>query len=172
MLLIKFKQGKKGGCGVAFDSTHCSSCPVREQCPVKAGKKRHYLRFGLRALRIATRRAKEDTPAFKDTYRWRSGVESTFSEMGKKTGVKRLRVRGLATVGYCARLKTIGVNLFRATRVKRVLDTLKMTPGALYSAIYPAILSVKERLLNPWRRLSIMFHSATENAAYASKLVE
>ena len=169
---IKFKQGKKGGCSVAFDSTHCIACPVREQCPVKTGKKRHYLRFGLKTLRIATRRAREDTPAFKDKYRWRSGVESTFSEMDKKTGVKRLRVRGLFAVGYSARLKAIGVNLFRAARVKRVLDTLKITPRALSSAIYPAILSVKERLLNPWRRLSNMFHSATGKVAYAFKLAE
>ena len=92
--------------------------------------------------------------------------------MDKKTGVKRLRVRGLSAVGYSARLKTIGVNLFRAARVKRVLDTLKITPGALSAAIHPVILIVKERLLNPWRRLSDMFHSATENVAYAFKLAE
>jgi hypothetical protein len=57
----------------------------------------------------------EYSPEFKDKYRWRSGIEATFSEMDKKTGVKRLRVRGLPAVAYFARLKAIAVNLFRAT---------------------------------------------------------
>jgi hypothetical protein len=112
------EKGKKNTYNVAFASEHCSVCPLLDQCPVKPGKKRHYLRFDLKTLRIAIRRAREHTPEFKDKYRWRSGIESTFSEMDKKTGVKRLRVRGLSSVGYCARLKAIGVNPFRAARVK------------------------------------------------------
>ncbi|MBN2251084.1 MAG: transposase, partial [Candidatus Altiarchaeota archaeon] len=56
---VKFKQGKKGTCSVAFASLHCNACPFLEQCPVKPGKKHHYLRFALKALRIAGRRARE-----------------------------------------------------------------------------------------------------------------
>jgi hypothetical protein len=167
---IKFKLGKKGTCSVAFDSAHCNACPVREQCPVNGGKKRHYLRFNLKTLRIAGRRAREHTPEFKDKYRWRSGVESTMSEMDKKTGVKRLRVRGLSAVGYCARLKAIGVNLFRAARVKRALDTLKTAPGTLAAAISSIILTVKERFLSPLCRFSDIFKSATENMTYTVRI--
>ena len=101
----------------------------------RRGGKRHYLRFDLKTLRIATRRAREHTPEFKDKYRWRSGIESTFSGMDKQTGNKHLRVRGLDAVGYCARLKAIGVNLFRAARVKRALDALKPVPGAVSAVI-------------------------------------
>jgi len=160
---IKFKQGKKGTCSVAFDSEHCSVCPLRDQCPVKPGRKRHYLRFDLKTLRIAGRRAREHTPEFKDKYRWRSGIESTFSEMDKKTGVKRLRVRGLSAVSYCARLKAIGVNLFRAARVKRALDALKVAPGSGLSGICSAIFDVKELFLSRWRRLRDVFSQAIEN---------
>ena len=167
---VRFKQGKKNTYNVAFASEHCSVCPLLDQCPVKPGKKRHYLRFDLKTLRIATRRAREHTPEFKDKYRWRSGIESTFSEMDKKTGVKRLRVRGLSAVGYCARLKAIGINLFRAARVKRALDTLKAAHGAVSAVIRSIIWVVKERFLSPWLRLSDIFDSATGNMTYASKI--
>ncbi|MEI8174279.1 MAG: transposase [Deltaproteobacteria bacterium] len=167
---VKSKQGKKNTCNVAFASEHCIVCPLLDQCPVKPGKKRHYLRFDLKTLRITARRAREHTTEFKDKYRWRSGIESTFSEMDKKTGVKHLRVRGLSAVGYCARLKAIGVNLFRAARVKRALDTLKTAPGVVSAAIRSIIWVVKERFLSPWRRLSYIFNSVTGNMAYASKI--
>jgi hypothetical protein len=167
---VKFKQGKKGSCSVAFASQHCSGCPLLEQCPVKAGKKHHYLRFALKALRIAGRRAREHTPEFMDKYRWRSGIESTFSEMDKKTGVKRLRVRGLSAVGYCARLKAIGVNLFRAAKVKRALDALITVPGTVLSGVGFAIIVVKERFLSQWRRLWAIFNPASENTSYAFRI--
>ena len=90
--------------------------------------------------------------------------------MDKKTGVKRLRVRGLSSVGYCARLKAIGINLFRAARVKRALDTLKAAHGAVSAVIRSIIWVVKERFLSPWLRLSDIFDSATGNMTYASKI--
>ncbi len=167
---VKFKQGKKNTCNVAFASEHCSVCPLRERCPVQPGRKRHYLRFNLKTLRIAARRAKEHTPEFKDKYRWRSGIESTFSGMDKMTGVKRLRVRGLSAVGYCARLKAIGVNLFRAVRVKRALDALSTAPETLATSACSIIFAVKERFLNQWRWLSDIFHTVTENMVYAFRI--
>jgi hypothetical protein len=158
---VKFKQGKKNAVSVAFASEHCCACPLRERCPVKPGRKRHYLRFDLKILRIAARRAREHTPEFKDKYRWRSGIESTFSGMDKMTGVKRLRVRGLSAVGYCARLKAIGVNLFRAARVKRALDALRTVPGTGLSGIGSTIIAVKELFLSRWRRLRNIPESVT-----------
>jgi hypothetical protein len=38
----------------------------------------------------------------------------TMSEYNRRTGVKHLRVRGLNAVRFCATLKAIGVNIFRA----------------------------------------------------------
>jgi hypothetical protein len=70
-------------------------------------------------------------------------------------------------VGYCARLKAIGVNLFRAARVKRVLDALGTASKILTTSVCSTILAVKERLLRPWRRISDIFHPVTENGTYA-----
>jgi hypothetical protein len=167
---VRFKRGKKSTCSVAFDSEDCNVCPLRERCPVKPGRKRHYLRFDLKTLRIAARRTREHTPEFKDKYRWRSGIESTFSGMDKQTGIKHLRVRGLDAVGYCARLKAIGVNLFRAARVKRILDALKPIPGAVSAVICSIIGDVKEHFLSPWRRFSHIFKSAIENMLYTVRI--
>jgi len=36
------------------------------------------------------------------------------SELDRKTGVKRLRVRGMIAVRYCVTLKILGLNIFRA----------------------------------------------------------
>ncbi len=167
---VRFKQGKKNTCSVAFDSEGCNVCPLRERCPVKPGRKRHYLRFDLKTLRIAARRTREHTPEFKDKYRWRSGIESTFSGMDKQTGIKHLRVRGLDAVGYCARLKAIGVNLFRAARVKRVLDALKPIPGVVSAVICSIIGDVKEHFSSPWHRFNHIFKSATENMLYTVRI--
>ena len=167
---VRFKQGKKNTISVAFASEDCNVCPLRKRCPVKPGRKRHYLRFDLKTLRIAARRAREHTPEFKEKYRWRAGIESTFSGMDKQTGIKHLRVRGLGATGYCARLKAIGVNLFRAARVKRVLDAFRPVPRAVAAGICSIIGDVKEHFLSPWRRLSDIFKSAIENMRYSVKI--
>ena len=83
---------KKNRHRIAFNSEHCNNCPLINDCPVKQGKKRYYLRFDDKALRIAKRRAKEQSPEFKDRYRWRAGIEGTMSAYDARTGVKQLRV--------------------------------------------------------------------------------
>lgn len=163
---VKFKMGKNNAMSVAFDSAHCSVCPLQNRCPAKPGRKRHYLRFGLKALRIAGRRAMEHTPEFKDKYRWRSGIESTFSEMDKKTGVKRLRVRGLSAVGYCARLKAIGVNIFRAAKVKGALEDLRTATKTGLSGFGSTIFAVKELSMSLWSKLRNIFKPASVNTPY------
>jgi len=73
-------------------------------------------------MRLSKRRAYEQTDEFKDRYRWRSGSEATMSEYDRRTGVKHLRVRGLKAVRFCATLKAIGVNIFRATAVRKAVN--------------------------------------------------
>jgi hypothetical protein len=64
---------------------------------------------------------------FRDRYRWRAGVEGAMSQYDRLTGVKRLRVRGLKAVRFCATLKAVGVNLFRATAVRRASNRAAVT---------------------------------------------
>ena len=150
---VKRKQGKKGVLSVAFASVHCAECPVQGKCPAKKGKKHHYLHFTPKALRLAARRAYGGTPEFKDKYRWRAGIEATFSEMDRKTGIKKLRVRGMLAVGFCANLKAVGVNIFRAARVKRVGESLQPGFGGVLSGVELLIYAVKEQIWGWWRRL-------------------
>jgi len=149
---VKVKH-KKHRYTVAFDSSHCLHCPLREACPVKPGKKHHYLRYEDKTMRIATRRAKEHTPEFKDKYRWRAGIEATMSEYDRTTGVKRVRVRGFPAVRYCATLKAIGVNLFRATAVRNALKEQGEAPQPGNSLLHRVILVVKERIGEVWEKL-------------------
>jgi hypothetical protein len=142
---------------VAFDSQHCSPCPFQETCPVKQGKKHHYLRYTDKEMRLAMRRAYEKTEEFKDRYRWRSGVEATMSEYDRKTGVKHLRVRGLKSVRFCATLKALGVNIFRAAAVRKAVNNGKALHGGGLSALMRAIYVVKELFLTAWSQLRKFF---------------
>lgn len=166
----KIRTGKKQKHGVAFSSEHCNVCPRKNQCPVKAGKKNHYLHYDLKAMRIANRRAMEYSPEFKNKYRWRSGIEATFSEMDKKTGVKRLRVRGLPAVAYFSRLKAIAVNIFRATAVRKALGLPGEALAAAKYGIRYTIFVFKEQILKPMGLLASIFTPARVEPRYELKI--
>ncbi len=97
---------------------------------------RYYLRYEDKARRVAQRRAHERTEAFKDRYRWRAGIEASMSEYDRRTGVKRLRVRGMKAVRYCAVLKAIGLNLYRATAVRKAFhDPFGRLAGTMFQLL-------------------------------------
>jgi hypothetical protein len=110
---------KKKRYSAAFDLQHCSNCPNQSICSVKKGRKHYYLRYTAKEMRVAIRRAYEQTDAFKDRYRWRAGVEATMSEYDRRTGVKHLRFRGIKAVRFCATLKATGLNILRAAAARR-----------------------------------------------------
>ncbi len=112
---------KKNRYTASFVLEECQDCPRRSACPVVLGKRHFYLRYDRKAVRLAKRRACEKTPEFRDRYRFRAGIEGTISAYAARTGVKWLRVRGLQAVRFCATLKATGMNLFRATAVRRAL---------------------------------------------------
>ena len=130
----------------AFDPTLCQGCPHAEHCPVKPGKKKNYLRYSGKQYRLSVRRKAEKSEAFIDIYRWRAGVEATMSEYDRRTGVKKLRVRGMPAVRFCAKMKATGLNLLRAARVRRA--RMKAAGGnlRLNRRITVAFYRVKERL--------------------------
>jgi hypothetical protein len=105
----------------SFDLGGCESCPRRRVCPAVPGRRHFYLRYDRKAVRLARRRAREGTLEFRDRYRFRAGIEGTISAYEARTGVKQLRVRGFEAVRFCATLKATGVNIFRASAVRREL---------------------------------------------------
>ena len=134
---IKLRNNKKT-CSVFFDRNICSACTQFDQCPVKEGTHGCRIRFNQKQLRTAKRRALETTPGFKNLYRFRSGIEPTFSEFDRKTGVKHLRVRGLKKVAFCATLKAAGINLFRANAFINRKNTDEPGPNRPFSLLVHA----------------------------------
>jgi len=102
-----------------FDLKYCTACPHVDQCLVVAGKKNYFLRYSHKDYRLAERRRYEASEEFIDIYRYRAGAEATMSQYDALTGVKRLRLRGLKAVRYCATLKAAGLNLLRAAAVRK-----------------------------------------------------
>jgi len=104
------------GYSAAFPVAACLACSAFDQCPVGKGKKACYYRYTDKDIRLARRRQEEDSPTFREKYRYRAGVEATMSEFDRRTGVKHLRVRGMKAVRFAAIMKAIGLNIFRASR--------------------------------------------------------
>jgi len=138
---------KKGRHSVAFDSTHCADCPHASNCPAKPGKKNHrYLRYTDKELRLALRRQIERTPAFKNRYRMRAGVEAAMSSIDRMTNIKRLRVRGMPAVRFAATLKAAGVNIFRAAAARAARKAQNPAPSGQFSGILRPVCVFKELL--------------------------
>ena len=110
----KIKIGKNGGLTVHFDKTICDNCPQQSNCPTKRSKKRCTISYDAKSLRLARRRKQEQTPEFKERYRYRAGVEATMSDLDRITGIKHLRVRTKTPVRLAATLKAAGLNIRRA----------------------------------------------------------
>lgn len=139
---------KKGRFSAVFDSETCSACPLVGDCPVKAGRRGHYLRYDEKALRLAHRRTIENTPEFIEKYRFRAGAEGTMSQFDRRTGVKHLRVRGLEAVRLCAFLKATGINIYRAAAFKRARKGGDCPSRGLFSVLLTLVQVAKERLMS------------------------
>ena len=99
-----------------FPKETCLACQRHIDCPVQLGKKAAYLHYDDEMLRHAQRRAHEETPEFRNKYRWRSGIEGTNSHLKSDVGAARLRVRGLPAVRFAATLKALGLNILRCAQ--------------------------------------------------------
>lgn len=117
----RIKTGKNGGKIVHFDKAICDSCPRQSDCPVKRVKKSATISYDAKALRLARRRTKEKTEAFREVYRFRAGAEATMSDLDRITGIKHLRVRGMPQVRVAATLKATGLNILRAATFRNRL---------------------------------------------------
>ena len=102
---------------VVFSVEHCLGCPHRKECPIQSVRNGYGFSYDRKQVKMARRRAAEKTAAFRNRYRYRSGIEGAFSALDRLTGVKQLRVRGMKAVRYCVTLKAAGVNLLRAVAV-------------------------------------------------------
>jgi hypothetical protein len=98
-----------------FDRATCLGCPKQGECLVKISANQAKLTYTDAKVRLAKRRAFQNTKAFKDKYRKRSGIEATNSELAR-LGLKKLRVRRLKAVTLKVKLKALALNSIRVIR--------------------------------------------------------
>lgn len=149
---IKMKNDRRTA---VFSSEQCAACPRKSTCPVKDGELGRYLRYDRKAARLARRRAREKTEAFRQQYRFRSGVEGTMSEFDRRTGVKHLRIRGMKAVRLSVFLKATGLNILRAAafRTQNNKKTRKQKDNDGHGCVRLVYLAFKEHLATILRHL-------------------
>lgn len=165
---LRTKTGKHGGKIVHFDKALCDHCPRQSDCPVKRVKRSVTISYDAKALRLARRRAKEKTEAFREVYRFRAGAEGTMSDLDRITGIKRLRVRGMPQVRLAAVLKATGLNILRAMTFKNRLRREEKrktrsnpSPNGLIGIVKERILRLRDYL----EELSGVFHPVNNRSA-------
>lgn len=102
-----------------FERATCEGCPNFGRCLVYKHNKHYRLKYSNKTLRLETRRREQETPAFKERYRKRAGVEGLMSALKRGRGFGRLRVRGRPAVSMALYLKAAGHNLLQAARCVR-----------------------------------------------------
>lgn len=107
-----------------FAMKQCRRCPLRDQCPTEKRRGRRVLRFSAADVAVARRRVQQQTSEFKTRHKIRSGIEATNSELKRRHGLGKLRVRRRPRVGLAVRLKALAVN------VKRYIEHLAEAPSA------------------------------------------
>lgn len=140
-----------------FNHDLCHNCPLTGQCKLRPGKNKFLLHYSHKQQRIAVRRASEQTQCFTEVYRWRAGIEATISELARRTGVKKLKVRGKPAVRFAATMKAAGLNILRAGAVRkarRKASTAGLVPNNL---IYAISTTVKEQIIMPLRIFKPVF---------------
>lgn len=123
MLSHNNKKGKS--LHAIFDGDICRKCIILDNCPVRAPNHRARgckpqdtvgnFRLDITPeLRLRDQMfANQQTDEWKEQYRIRSGVEATMSELKRKHGMGKLRVRRAAKVCFAVACKVIACNIKR-----------------------------------------------------------
>ena len=140
----------KGVTTVIFNKALCDVCPRQSECLVKREKKNCTLTYDDKAVRLTRRRAEEKSDEFKDSYRYRSGVEGTMSDLDRMTGLKHLRVRGMPQVCLAATMKATGLNILRIVAFKNRLKRPKKANKRSNPSLDRFLDAVKEQFRRMW----------------------
>jgi hypothetical protein len=125
---LRHEPTRKGKATLAiFSASTCKQCPARHVCPTqKRGDGSRFLRFTKADVAVAQRRAEQETAAFKERHKIRSGIEATNSELKRCHGLGKLRVRRRGRVRLAVRLKVLALNLKRY--VGHLVDQVSTAP--------------------------------------------
>ncbi len=128
------QHSEKGAVTATFASTHCEHCPFRKSCPTQQNANgSRTLNTTLKEAILAKRRAYEQTEEFRKRYAQRSGIEATNSELKRKHGLGKLRVRGGQRVNLSVCFKILACNMKRmvkyfAEKARKALKIITTSP--------------------------------------------
>jgi transposase len=109
---------------VVFAREVCAACPMRSDC-TKSSTTARVLHVRPQAAHEAlqARRHEQETPAFRQAYQRRAGIEATLSQAVRGMGIRRSRYDGLHKTHVQHILIAVAINLVRIDAV------LTNTPG-------------------------------------------
>ena len=121
----------------------CEPCSLRSRCPVRWRRRpelggewspsgAYVLSADLARVNIGRRRRAESDGQWRRRYGLRAGIEGTNSELKRRHGLGRLRVRGGERVRLAVYLKALSCNVKRMVRAR--LDEMLARPDALATA--------------------------------------
>jgi hypothetical protein len=134
---MRSSNNKKGkALHAIFDGNICRACRKLEQCPVRAPNNRERgcsvrnttgdFRLEVTAqLRLRDQMyADQQTDEWKQQYRIRAGIEATMSELKRRHGMGKLRVRRAPKVCFAVACKVIACNIKRWARAAAASNRL------------------------------------------------
>lgn len=103
---------------VVFARETCAACPVRHDC-TKSGTTGRVLHLRPQAAHEAlqARRHEQDTPAFRQAYQARAGIEGTLSQAVRGMGIRRARYDGLHKTQVQHVATAVAINVVRIDAV-------------------------------------------------------
>ena len=112
-----------------FDNEKCEKCSFNKEFPLRKIGAFRILKIKRSKAATAHRRLEQDTKEFKEQYKIRSGIESTFSHLKNDRGMGRLRVRGSPSVILRVVFKAMGENISRLMRcVLKLIKKPRLAP--------------------------------------------
>ena len=100
-----------------FSAKTCGVCPHQKNCPTAAPMKRGEsprVQYTPDRVEKCRQREYEKSETFKQIFRWRAGIEATISRLKHQMDLAELRVRGMNSVRYTVRIRSLGLNILRA----------------------------------------------------------
>ncbi|MBE0431798.1 MAG: transposase [Dehalococcoidia bacterium] len=110
---------------IHFARSVCETCSLRSRCPVKLNQHTgdYVLKADLVKVKIDRRRIAEANEEWHKRYAIRAGIEGTNSELKRRHGFGRLRVRGGRRVQLAVYLKALACNVKRMVRALQMQES-------------------------------------------------
>ncbi len=103
---------------VVFARETCAACPMRSECTKSSTTGRVvHVRPQAAHKALQARRQEQETPAFRQAYQTRAGIEGTLSQAVRGMGIRRARYDGLHKTQVQHVLTAVAINLVRIDAV-------------------------------------------------------